>query len=492
MLPFIFGALGLAVGAVVGAFTTHAVGESDRQAAKHHRTVANELADKYTNLEQKYYELADESKEQILSLTQQHALDEVEKDCLRLAVRLQQNLIYLMSEIDRESRTDALNIFQAAVEQTNKVLYLLKEELIIVPNDYYASRLTAIAATKKINPVLSVDLGRSSTKTCVICEPNNVVFIPANVKQISFQQIRGGLFEPRATDPLMDLWMEHQGSGYVVGQLAAEFGANLGVGKSKLESALIKVLASAAYFKLQDEISVAIGLPFFSLKQFEMEKAQLISMIAGPHKINFRGESVCLNISKVWVMAEGYGSWLWSESQPRNRLNVPDLTKIPVAIVDIGYQNINMIMIDNFRFVRDASKSEDFGMNFFYELLAAEIEGADSQCLTFIAVANKPRGDRFYFPKGASKPTNLDDFLPNLTEIFSHELCSHVLAWLPEPVTDVIITGGGGEFFWDDVQRLLKEAKINACLAASSRQANALGQYIYAEAQLSSVHATRS
>ncbi|MEH2045659.1 ParM/StbA family protein [Nostoc sp.] len=359
-----------------------------------------------------------------------------------------------------------------------------------------------MAATKKINTIkssdagskaiLSVDLGRSSTKTCVSCEPNNVVFIPANVKQISFEQIRGGLFEPRATDPLMDLWMEHQGSGYAVGQLAAEFGANLGVGQSKLESALIKVLASAAYFKLQDEISVAIGLPFFSLKQFEMEKAQLISLIAGPHKINFRGESVCLNISKVWVMAEGYGSWLWSESQPRNHLNVPDLTKIPGAIVDIGYQNINMIMIDNFRFVRDASKSEDFGMNFFYELLAAEIEGADSQSLTFIAVANKPRGHRFYFPKGANKPTNLDDFLPNLTEMFSHEVCSHVLAWLPERVTDVIITGGGGEFFWDDVQRLLKEAKINACLAASSRQANALGQYIYAEAQLSSVHATRS
>ncbi|MEH2382940.1 MAG: hypothetical protein V7K27_29315 [Nostoc sp.] len=190
MLPFIFGALGLAVGAVVGAFTTHAVGESDRQAAKHHRTVANELADKYTNLEKKYYELADKTKKQIIDLTHQHALDEVDKDCLRLAVRLQadktkkqiidlthqhaldefdkdclrlavrlqQNLIYLMLEIDRESTTDALNRFQAAVEQTNKVLYLLKEELIIVPNDYYASRLIAIPATKKINPVLSVDL----------------------------------------------------------------------------------------------------------------------------------------------------------------------------------------------------------------------------------------------------------------------------------------------------------------------------------------------
>ena len=55
---------------------------------------------------------------------------------MRLAVRLQQNLIFLMWEIDREPTADALNKLQAAVEQTNQVLYQLKEELIIVPNDY--------------------------------------------------------------------------------------------------------------------------------------------------------------------------------------------------------------------------------------------------------------------------------------------------------------------------------------------------------------------
>lgn len=120
-------------------------------------------------------------------------------------------------------------------------------------------------------------------------------------------------------------------------------------------------------------------------------------------------------------------------------------------------------------------------MNKFYELVAAEIEGADSQSLALISAVNKPKGERFYRPKGISKPTNLDDFLPNLTEQFSREICNRVLAWLPERVTDVILTGGGGEFFWEDLQRLLKDAQINVYLAAPSRQANALGQYIYGE-----------
>ncbi|WP_375539789.1 chromosome segregation protein ParM [Cylindrospermum sp. FACHB-282] len=343
-------------------------------------------------------------------------------------------------------------------------------------------RLTTKNIGSKI--ILSVDLGRTSTKACVSREPSGVAFIPAHVKQISIEQIRGGVFEAKAIDPLMALWLEYEGSGYAVGQLGSDLGANLGHGQSKVEDALVKVLGSAGYFKLKDEIAVVLSLPFLSLEQHEEEKEQLISLVTGPHVMNFRGEALSLHITKVWVMPDGYGSLLWSEAQPNKGTALPDFTKILVGIVDIGYQTIDMIMVDNFRFVRYASKSEEFGMSNFYEMVAAEIEGADSQSLALISTANKPKGERFYRPKGASKSTNLDDFLPNLIEMYSREICSRILAWLPERVTDVIITGGGGEFFWEDVQRLLRAARVNAYLAAPSRQANVLGQYIYGEAQL--------
>lgn len=340
--------------------------------------------------------------------------------------------------------------------------------------------------------ILSIDLGRTSTKSCVSRDPSNVIFVSANVKRMTMEQVRGGVFEARATDPLMDLWLEYQGDGYAVGQLAADFGANLGVGQSKVEDALIKVLACAGYFKLKDDISIVLSIPYHSQEQFEKEKSQLISQVSGPHVMNFRGEEIKLNVTKVWVMPEGYGSLLWCEAQPKKGTSSPDFTKVSVAIVDIGHQTTDCLMIDNFRFARGASKSEDFGMNKFYELVAKEIEGADSQSLSLIASVNKPKGERLYRPRGASKPTNLDDFLPNLREMFSREICSRVLAWLPERVTDVILTGGGGEFFWEDVQRLLKEAQINAHLAAPSRQANALGQFIYGEAQFSSSRSSRA
>ena len=338
-------------------------------------------------------------------------------------------------------------------------------------------------ATSVSKSILSVDLGRTSTKACASRDPNNVVFIPANVKHLSMEQARGGIFEARTTDPLLDMWLEYQGKGYAVGQLAADFGANLGVGQSKVEDALAKVLACIGYFNFKDEVSIVLGLPYLSQEQFEREKAQLVSLLSGPHIMTYRGESVSININKVWVMPEGYGSLLWCEAQPKKGPS-PDFTKVSLAIVDIGHQTTDCLMVDSFRFARGASKSEAFAMSQFYELVAAGIEGADSQSLSLIAAVNRPKGDRFYRPRGATKPTNLDDFLPNLKESFSRDMCSRILAWLPERVTDVILTGGGGEFFWEDIQRLLKDAKINAHLAAPSRQANALGQYIYGEAQV--------
>jgi plasmid segregation protein ParM len=339
--------------------------------------------------------------------------------------------------------------------------------------------------------ILSVDLGRTSTKTSVSRDPGSVVFIPANVKHLSMEQVQGGAFEARATDPLSDIWMVYQGSGYAMGQLAEDFGANLGVGQSKVNDALVKVLACVGYFQLKDEISVVLGLPYHSQDQFEREKEQLMSLLLGPHVMSYRGEPITIEIKKVWVMPEGYGSILWNEVQ-ENKTNDVDFTKLPVAIVDIGHQTTDCIMVDNFRFARGVSRSEAFAMSQFYEQVASHIEGADSQSLALIAAVNQPQGERFYRPRGANRPTNLDDILPNLKENFSREMCNRLLAWLPERVTDVILTGGGGEFFWEDFQRLLREAKINAHLATPCRQANVLGQYIYGEAQMASARATRS
>ncbi|HEY9837817.1 MAG TPA: hypothetical protein V6D27_13085, partial [Vampirovibrionales bacterium] len=138
--------------------------------------------------------------------------------------------------------------------------------------------------------ILSVDLGRTATKACVSRDPNQVVFIPSNVAQVPVEKVRGGEFESRPTDPLLDMWLEYQGRGYAIGQLAADFGANLGVGERKVENALVKVLASAAYFGLKDDLVVVLGLPYHSQEEFEREKEEITNLLTSPHVMSYRGE----------------------------------------------------------------------------------------------------------------------------------------------------------------------------------------------------------
>ncbi|MBD2145894.1 hypothetical protein [Sphaerospermopsis sp. FACHB-1194] len=66
MIPFLFGVMGLAL----GAFAAYAAGGKNRQAAKHYKKIANELSDKYTNLEKGYHQLTDENNQKIDELNQ--------------------------------------------------------------------------------------------------------------------------------------------------------------------------------------------------------------------------------------------------------------------------------------------------------------------------------------------------------------------------------------------------------------------------------------
>ena len=349
-----------------------------------------------------------------------------------------------------------------------------------------ANMLNRQTQTSGKKTILSVDLGRTSAKACISRNPAEVVFIPANVAKLTVEKARGGGFESKNTDPLLDIWLEYQGSGYAVGQLAADFGASLfgenSDSPSKVTDALIKVFACVGYFKVKGEMDVVLGLPFYSQEQFEREKEKIIGVLTGPHKMFYRGEEVEINIETVRVMPEGYGTLIWCEAQGNKEM--ANFAELSVAVVDVGHQTTDFLTVDRFRFARGVSQSETFAMGKFYEEVASKIEGADSQSLYLLEAVHRPPGERLYRPRGASKPVNLDEIVPELRKNFARDLCDRVVKWLPERVTDVVITGGGGEFFWEDLQPLLKNAGLKAYLAQPARKANALGQLVYGETQL--------
>ncbi|MBD2102072.1 ParM/StbA family protein [Leptolyngbya sp. FACHB-261] len=333
--------------------------------------------------------------------------------------------------------------------------------------------------------VLSIDLGRTSTKACTSSDPDQVILIPANVAHLDVDQVRRGSGLSGLTDRLVDLWLEYQGQGYAIGQLAADLGANLGVGQSKVDDALVKVLACIGYFGLNSDCNIVIGIPYHTQEQFEREKFQLMALLRSSHSLRFRGEPLSVSVKNVWVVPEGYGSLLWCQSQSMTHKNgSPSFARLAVAIVDIGHQTTDFLMVDRFRFARGASQSLQVAMSQFYEQVASQIEGADSQSLSLIQAVCAPTGERFYRPRGARQRTDLNEILPALQKSFARTLSNRLLDWLPERATDVILSGGGGEFFAESLKPLLSEAGLTTHLAQPSRLANALGQWLYGAAQI--------
>ena len=80
--------------------------------------------------------------------------------------------------------------------------------------------------------------------------------------------------------------------------------------------------------------------------------------------------------------------------------------------------------------------------------------------------------------------TDLDTILPEIKSDFARELYNHLMRWLPERTRDIIITGGGGGFFWENLRALIKTSNLTPHFAVPPRQANALGQLAYGQIRL--------
>ena len=151
IIPFIIGAIGIAVGAVGGAFAAHAAGEKDRQESKSHRQINNDLVVKYSKLQKQYYELADRSKFENEQLIKKLAMSEVDKDTLHLAIELQQVVIGLMLSIDESPSYEALTQIYTAVKATNQVLSHLDKNSIEINVDYFDRNFQRVIAIERSN-----------------------------------------------------------------------------------------------------------------------------------------------------------------------------------------------------------------------------------------------------------------------------------------------------------------------------------------------------
>lgn len=105
-------------------------GKKNKHKAKHHKKVAKEYKEKFHDLEKRYGELSTQSEQGIRDLLSKLANCEVEKDALRLAVRLQTTLINLLLTVNADSNQANIGCIEEYTTQINTVLEALNEEPI--------------------------------------------------------------------------------------------------------------------------------------------------------------------------------------------------------------------------------------------------------------------------------------------------------------------------------------------------------------------------
>ena len=118
--------------------------EKDRQAIKRYEKVNAELINSRDRLQQRYYELADRSKQQINKLNLKLIESEMEKDVVYLALELYQELMGLREDIDINPSFKVLVEFHKAIVLTNYILKQPDRRLVPVTQDYFKRTLTRI------------------------------------------------------------------------------------------------------------------------------------------------------------------------------------------------------------------------------------------------------------------------------------------------------------------------------------------------------------
>ncbi len=187
MLPLIMAACG-AAGAVAGVVATCAVKEKDKQAIKRYEKVNAELINSRDQLQQRYYELADKSKQQINQLNLKLIESELEKDLIYLALELYQELMELREDIDINPSFEVLVEFHKAIVLTNYVLKQLDRRLVPVSQDFFSRTLNRIDERDNLSKDQLISFmavlmnPQQETVTYILNKIQNEMFSHSNIK----------------------------------------------------------------------------------------------------------------------------------------------------------------------------------------------------------------------------------------------------------------------------------------------------------------------
>lgn len=136
----------------------------------------------------------------------------------------------------------------------------------------------------------------------------------------------------------------------------------------------MRVLMLAALTKLgvtSGEVRMVTGLP---VAWYE-DKETLIQMLRGPHTFHVDDEPGRVNISRLLVVPQPFGSFVGAITSPTGKLTNPNnLARGKVGVVDIGTHTTDYALFEEIQYREPLSGSIPVGMARYYELIQRRTE----------------------------------------------------------------------------------------------------------------------
>jgi plasmid segregation protein ParM len=315
---------------------------------------------------------------------------------------------------------------------------------------------------------VGVDAGRSMVKAT--CNGEAVVEFPPLVAPAGASV---ALLDGRA-ERLEVAW---EGARWLVGEsVRGAGGARWVTDERKVGTdSLVLALAALGRLGIQGEIVLCAGVP---AALWGTDGAALRRLLSGPFTFGWNGHQRAVSVT-AYVLPEPAGAYFEALLDQSGRVADPEIARYPVAVVDIGYRSVDIVLLERGAIQEHVTRSTAHGLvtafNRLYQRLASEVGllTDDERMDVFLGVV---RGDPVVL-KGRPVGDGLRRVIESARPDVADAIVSDVRSALSGVNYRVLLWAGGGAEW---LRAELDAAFPGGRWPQSPRLANVRGFYRYA------------
>jgi hypothetical protein len=154
---------------------------------------------------------------------------------------------------------------------------------------------------------------------------------------------------------------------------------------------LVLSLAALGKLGLQGDVTLCAGVP---AALWATDGAALRRLLTGSFTFGLNGHQRSVSVT-AYVMPEPAGAFFSCLLTQAGRLADPELARYPVAVVDIGYRSVDIVLVDHGAVQEHVTRSTAHGLvtayNRLYQRLSAEVGllSDDERMDVFLAIVRK-------------------------------------------------------------------------------------------------------